>query len=72
MHRTYPATTIPAGQDMAGHYHDRPIAATHTADELADFAAWIHGQMLCVDTDGQTVVFARDYERWVDRRRSSW
>jgi len=71
MHRTYPATPIPDGQDMAGNYHDTAIEAAHTADELVDFNAWMRGQTVCLDAAGQTVVFARDYERWVDRRRSS-
>jgi hypothetical protein len=75
MHRTYPATPIPDGQDMAGNYHDTAIEAAHTADALVDFNAWMRGQTVCLDAAGQTVVFARDYERWVDRpqrrRRSS-
>lgn len=72
MSRTYPATPIPNGQDMAGNYHYPAIKAAHTSAELEDFGAFMKGQTMIVDDQGQTVIFARDYERWVDRRRSSW
>jgi hypothetical protein len=67
----YPATPIPDGQDMAGNYHYPAIEAAHTADELVDFNKWMNGQTMIVDDQGQTVIFARDYERWVERRRSA-
>lgn len=70
MRRPYPASPIPDGQDMAGNYHDTAIEASHTPSELADFNVWMHGQTVCLDAAGQTVIFARDYERWVDRRLS--
>ena len=70
MHRTYPATPIPDGQDMAGNYHYATIEAAHTPAELEDFGTFMYGQTMIVDDQGQTVVFARDYERWVDRRPS--
>ncbi len=71
MHRTYPASPIPAGQDMAGTYHYPAIKAAHTPAEVEDFSAFMHGQTMVVDDQGRTVIFARDYERWVDRRRST-
>ena len=41
MHRPYPASPIPDGQDMAGNYHYPAIEASHTPSELADFNAWM-------------------------------
>ena len=74
MHRPYPASPIPAGQNMAGNYHYLDIEAAHTPSELADFNAWMNGQTMIVDDQGQTVIFARDDERWCQRtqdRRSA-
>jgi hypothetical protein len=71
MTRTYPATPILEGQDMAGNYHYPAIEAAHTADEIVDFNKWMNGQTMIVDDQGQTVIFARDYERWVDRHHTS-
>ncbi len=71
MHRTYPATPIPDDQDMAGNYHYPAIETAHTAAELVDFNKWMNGQTMIIDDQGQTVIFARDYERWVDRPQRS-
>lgn len=66
---TYPAPPIPPDKDLAGNYYYEAIRLAHTGVELENLGKWLDGQTLCLDDEGRTVVFARDYERWVDRRR---